>query len=306
MIFNVEIKDILFTYNGSNDTSSLIKFNFASYKKFRFKTSNPNNSARFIFETVYPQLLNSKILIIKCYKIISTILGYKKLLHTIQLDLLTVATGSTKYKFNLPGSHKDYELHFTCIFTQFCADLLLSVDKPVNLHNTDATSECKIMHSPMEIKIIPMEIKISATVLELEKMYLLTSGKKIPLMMNYNPSNLGKFVTMDPLNVRISNGPVYRQLENSLSSNDGILYGSAVANYPLESKCAAKCILGIFDPTIPIHNKRPSANLKELKELLYEYYNDLILEEINGKKQLDLKTRLDNSIRVLELYHSAG
>jgi hypothetical protein len=136
----------------TNKHKYLIKFDFAGFLKLEFNINNHNStkaqkqkssSKEFIYDTQYANNLDDKFMKIKCQRVKWLFFNRKTTISKYQIDLLSLATGSSKYVIRLAN----YNLTFNCIMTQLCPQLKhiitirnLATDRNVFL-------KCKLIHN---------------------------------------------------------------------------------------------------------------------------------------------------------------
>jgi hypothetical protein len=316
LLHNVELMD-----ENNEKYDAEIKFNFAGFKKFKSSCSgNGANSWSFDYSTIYPHNLNLKILTIKCYR--RNLLGYKRLIAENQVSLFMLATGPSKYKIMLKNK---LTLSFTCEFTQLCKNFKCIFD-------SDSKADFTLLDNGKYIPIIDFTLELSKSVAELEKLMIVLSTSSFPLLSGYSPKDMDKFVPLGtlgtlgplgplvPLGIRrcISHGPLYHQMsESSIATEDGVIQGELMTNYPTPLKWSKKSVIGLMNTlggalSAPGERSIPWGTMETLIHL---YFNKLIMEtneltnlpnlpNLPNLANLNLKKRLNNAlIRAKMQYH---
>lgn len=134
LYFRVELKNLKFkSLDNINKDAYLIKIDFAGFIKLKFNISNNNTYQEeiFLYETLYANNLNVKLMTIKCIR--RNWMNRQTVIAKYQIDLLSLATGTINYSIVLhPSSdlnlkNKKFLLNFDCIFAQVCAMMKHSI-----------------------------------------------------------------------------------------------------------------------------------------------------------------------------------
>ena len=287
-----------------------LHFDFAGYKHLTTeatttKTGEPQLSAifaanfHFDYSTIYPHSLQSKILLIKCFK---KRWYRKKLLATAQLSLHMLATGPSSYRLLLENKKKKQQqltLHFICKFVQHCPLFSCVLGGAGNLGSlANLGSEERVT--------------LAKDVDELDRHTIQYGEHSFPLLTDYNPNDQDKYlpITTLPRIVRcISHGPIYHQMsESSVGTEQGVAYGQITRHYPIPNKWAKDAVVGFVQRPFPVQMS-DVLPWDDMETLIFLDYHKSVQACCQGRSTknlcdaifLELKTRYRNILRRVKM-----
>ena len=243
---------------------------------------------KFVYSTIYPHNLNSKILTIKCYK--KNLFGHSTLLTAFnKLTLHMLATGPSKYEINLTDSTNAIgKLSFVCEFIQLCPSFTIKVVRPSD------KMMCVVNDETKDSQTFDGEIKLSGSVTELENYSVSksddTEQKNKTLEWLRSKTSGQSRQLNEHFSWIISEGPLYHQMsKDSLANENGVVHGRVVLNYPTPLKYAhGRVILGIYSPFLT--KIFPVTGSGEIETLIRIYYQQKI-NKVLAQRLLKIRRR---------------